>query len=329
MHLGQTILWLLAGMALGTAGARADGAGTRDLPTRVELRPLETLTLSDRQFLAGDATGAARTLLGGELSVAQGSGRLPVVILMHGSSGVGGNIPYWQRHLHAAGISTFVIDGMSGRGLTTVGENQGALGRLNFTLDIYRALALLAKHPRVDPQRIGLMGFSRGGQGALYASLERFHKLWNPGGAEIAAYVAFYPDCGTTYREDDKVVKKPIRIFHGTPDDYNPVRTCKAYVERLKRAGADVELTEYPNAEHGFDNPIGPNPAVVAKTSQSVRDCDIREGDEGVLTNAATGAAFGYKDECVRLGPKVGYNPAATEASTKAVLEFFGATLKR
>src|SRR5699024_11282858 len=32
-----------------------------------------------------------------------------------------------------------------------------------------------------------------------------------------------------------------------------PVRTCKAFVERLKAAGRDVELTEYPDSPHGFD----------------------------------------------------------------------------
>jgi dipeptidyl aminopeptidase/acylaminoacyl peptidase len=34
-------------------------------------------------------------------------------------------------------------------------------------MDLSASLALLAKHPRVDPQRIALMGFSRGGQVAL------------------------------------------------------------------------------------------------------------------------------------------------------------------
>ena len=63
---------------------------------------------------------------------------------------------------------------MTGRGLVEVNSNQALLGRLNFILDIYRALDVLAKHPRVDPERIVLMGFSRGGQAALYASLSDF-----------------------------------------------------------------------------------------------------------------------------------------------------------
>ena len=61
-------------------------------------------------------------------------------------------------------------------------------------MDIYGALAILAKHPRVDPQRIVLMGFSRGGQAALFASEQRFHKLWNKSGVEFAAYIPLYPD---------------------------------------------------------------------------------------------------------------------------------------
>jgi dienelactone hydrolase len=120
---------------------------------------------------------------------------------------------------------------------------------------------LIPKHPRVDPTRIALMGFSRGGQATLYASLRRFHQLWNKSGVEFAAYVPFYPDCMTTFLSDTDVVDRPIRIFGGTRDDYNPISACKAYVERLRTAGSDVELTEYPNASHAFDNPLGAQPA--------------------------------------------------------------------
>ena len=55
------------------------------------------------------------------------------------------------------------------------------------------------------------MGFSRGGQAALYASLEQFHEMWNKSGIEFAAYVPFYPDCATTFVSDTDVVGRPIQ----------------------------------------------------------------------------------------------------------------------
>jgi hypothetical protein len=36
----------------------------------------------------------------------------------------------------------------------------------------------------------------------------------------------------TSYISDTEIAERPIRIFHGTPDDYNPVAACKRYVER-------------------------------------------------------------------------------------------------
>src|SRR5438067_4207227 len=197
----------------------------KDVAARTEIYAIPSLTISDQQFLTGDANGKEVTVAG-EFRIAQGSGKLSVVVLMHGSSGVGAGMDPWVRHFNAMGISTFVIDGFSGRGLTAVGPNQALLGRLNLIVDIYRALEILAKHPRVDPDRLVLMGFSRGGQAALYVSLERFHKLLNNSGAQFAAYIPVYPDCATTYNTDTDVVDRPIRILHGTTDDYNPVASC-------------------------------------------------------------------------------------------------------
>jgi predicted dienelactone hydrolase len=85
----------LLASSLVSFAANAEGLATKDMPIRVELHPLQTLTLSDQQFLAGDKAGAKATTLAGQLSIAQGAGRLPVVILMHGSGGAGGNIGYW------------------------------------------------------------------------------------------------------------------------------------------------------------------------------------------------------------------------------------------
>jgi dienelactone hydrolase len=300
----------------------------KDIPARTEIYGIPSLTISDQQFLTGDANGKPVTV-GGELRIAQGSGRLPVVVLMHGSSGVGGSMDAWVHQFNGMGISTFVIDGFSGRGLTATGPNQALLGRLNFILDIYRALDILAKHPRIDPERIALMGFSRGGQAALYASLDRFDKLWNKSGVQFAAYIPFYPDCSTSYLTDTEVAARPIRIFHGTPDDYNPVASCKAYVARLEAAGRDVVLTEYPDSAHGFDaGLIGATNVVESVGSQTVRHCTIKEGEGGLLMNTATEAPFSYKDSCVELGPHVGGNPTSAIEARNAVSDFLRALFK-
>jgi len=321
--------FLLAAVAAASFafGAQAQPLADKSMPSRTEFHPIPSVTITDTQYLQGDAMGRG-VVLGGELAIAQGTGRLPVVILMHGSGGAGGSQQYWRNHFNAMGISTFIIDGMTGRGLTGVGDNQALLGRLAFSVDIFRSLEILAKHPRVDPNRIILMGFSRGGQGALYSSVTRFQKMWNRSGIDFAAYVVLYPDCGTTYRDDEIVSARPIRIFHGTPDDYNPVSSCKAYAERLKKKGTDILITEYPNAPHGYDNPLGANPGVKTRADQSVRDCKIVENKDSVLINAATNAPFKYTDECVKLSPVVGHDPEATRATTKAVTEFVQAVLK-
>ena len=300
----------------------------KEIAARVEIYAIPSLTLSDQQFLTGDANGKPVTVAG-EFRIAQGTGRLPVVVLMHGSSGVGANIEPWVHQLNRMGISTFVIDGFSGRGLTAVGPNQALLGRLNLIIDIYRSLDILAKHPRVDPDRIVLMGFSRGGQAALYASLDRFNKLWNKSGVQFAGYIPFYPDCSTSYATDTEVAARPIRIFHGTPDDYNPVASCKAYVARLQDAKRDVVLTEYPDSQHGFDaGLLGLSTVAVSADAQTARNCHIKEGEGGVLLNADIQAPFGYQDACIELNPHVGGNPATAEAARKAVSEFLQALFK-
>jgi dienelactone hydrolase len=320
-------LSIIATAMIAATLANAAETGRSQMAARIELHQIPTLTLSDQQFLKGDSEAKAATVTG-QLRIAQGSGRLPVVVLIHGSGGMGPNIEMWANELNAMGISTFAIDGFTGRGLTSVNTDQARLGRLNLILDAYRALDILAKHPRVDPTRIVLMGFSRGGQAALFASVKRFHALWNKSGADFAAYVPFYPDCMTTYVSDTEVAEKPIRIFHGTPDDYNPVAACKPYVERLRGAGRDVTLTEYPNAPHGFDNPLGSPTPVAATNAQTVRRCLIKEGGDGVLINTATQQPFSYKDVCVELNPHVGYDAAATDAVTKAVKEFLKGAFK-
>lgn len=298
----------------------------QDLPTRMELHAIRSLTLTDRQFLLGQAEGRETTVTG-LLSLAQGAARQPVVLMMHGSGGIGASIALWQRQVNAMGAAAFVLDGFTGRGLVSVSADQAQLGRLAFVLDIYRALAVLAAHPAVDPARIAVLGFSRGGQGALYAGMARFHALWNRGGVAPIGTAAVYPDCGTRYIGDLTMLPAPLRVFHGRPDDFNPIGPARAHVARLRAAGHDVEIIEYDDAHHGFDNPLSEAAALVPG-AQSVRDCRIEEREPGLLVNAATGLPFSYGDACVANAAHVGGNPAASAALRRDVLSWLRGLLR-
>jgi len=295
---------------------------------RVEIHAVPSVTMSDEDFLNGRKDGKP-VMLGAELRIPRaGTGRLPAVILLHGSGGVGVNVVEWANEFNSLGIAAFVLDAFTARGIVQTSTDQALLGRLAMTYDAYRALDVLQKHPRIDPQRIALMGFSRGGQGALYAAVKRFQKMHGPAsGVDFAAYLPFYASCGTRFVDDDVVSASPLRLFHGMADNYVPVAPCRGYVARLKAKGADVTLTEYPGAHHAFDSRAF-NPPIVAAKSQSTRSCDLAETRNGVVANVKTGQPFSYADPCVEVGPTVGFNESAQVQSVKAVREFITAALK-
>ena len=299
---------------------------TRDLSSAYRTTRHRSLTLSDQQILTGDKNGRPTTIAG-MLKIPQRiTGRMPAVVIQHASGGLGGRDEFWTRMFNEMGIAAFAVDSFSGRGLTSTSSNQALLGRLNMVLDAYRAYDILAAHPRIDSSRIAVMGFSRGGQSTLYASLRRFQKMWNPK-AVFALFIPLYAVVQQTFI-DDTDVSAPIRQYHGADDDYVPVVPCRLYFERLRAAGRDAQLIEYPNADHVYDNPLASRTTTVAKGAQSVRACTLNEQTPGLIVNAATGAPFTYKDPCVQTGPHVGYNEAAATATYKAVSDLLRATFK-
>jgi dienelactone hydrolase len=307
----------IAGL-LSTQAALAEPSES-DLAARIELHPIQTLTLTDQQFLTGDKNGKAVTIAG-ELRIPRGvTGRTPAVVLLHGSGGVGPGPELWAKYLNEMGIAAFVLDSFSARGIVSTSTDQALLGRLNMILDAYRSHEMLAAHARIDPARIAVMGFSRGGQSALYSSMRRFQEMWSPR-AQFALHIPLYASCSATFTRDTDVTG-PIRQHHGLADDYVTIAPCRPYFERLRAAGRDAQLIEYPDAQHSYENPHGPKTPTVAKGSQSTRACTLKEEANGIVINVSTGQPFTYKDPCVETDPHLGYNEAAAKATQKAVKE--------
>ncbi|MFQ5533018.1 MAG: dienelactone hydrolase family protein, partial [Candidatus Methylomirabilales bacterium] len=205
--------------------------------------------------------------------------------------------------------------------------DQSRLSSGSMMVDAFRALHLLSTHPRIDPARIAVMGFSKGGIVSLYASLSRFRRMHGPEGVEFAAYLAFYPFCGFAFVGDDQVADQPIRIFHGTADDYTPIVPCREYAGRLRRAGKDVRLIEYRDAPHGFDNPNLSRARFLPRVVNPAR-CSFIERPAGWLMNRETGQPLTFNDPCFSRGATVGYDPRAHRQAVRAVKALLKTTFK-
>ena len=302
-------------------------AGARAQPfVRMEVHPIESVTLSTQQVLTGNLAGRP-VLIAGQLRIPKpGTDKLPAVVLVHGSGGINAGHNRWADELNSIGVAAFVLDSFAGRGIVSTVNDQSQLDTLAMMVDAYRALALLATHPRIDPARIAVMGFSKGAVAAVYSSNDRFRKIYAPAGVAFAAHIGLYTPCNVSYRDDDKVTGKPIRLFHGIADDYVSIEPCRAYVARLKKVGVDVDLAEYPGAYHAYDNFTIAAP-IRFPQGQTTRNCVLREVDNGQVVNVKTSQPFSLKDSCVELGPQVAYNAAAHQATVVAVKEFLSKSL--
>jgi predicted esterase len=93
---------------------------------------------------------------------------------------------------------------------------------------------------RVDKDRVYLTGLSMGGFGT-----------WRLAGTEPEHFAAIAPICGGgDPAMASRLRRLPIWVFHGAKDKAVPVQRSVDMVDALKRAGADVKLTIYPDAEH-------------------------------------------------------------------------------
>ncbi len=200
---------------------------------------------------------AASQRISGELRLPQGPGPFPAIVLAHGCAGNRGVEPAWGALLRSWGYATFVLDSFHARGLSEVCTNGPTLVPLQRVPDAYGALRLLAAHPRIDPQRVALMGFSHGGALTMLASTAWAKDTYAPSGQpSFRAFFPFYPNCNAVFPERSRV-SAPVRIHAGAADDWTPARPCADLAAALKAAGQDVAIDVYPGAQHAFDQARG------------------------------------------------------------------------
>jgi dienelactone hydrolase len=277
---------------------------------------------------------ATGTIIAGSLVLPQTTeARLPAMVIAHGSGGILiGREDAWATRLNALGIATFVVDSFTPRGLQSTSRDQSRLSTMANLADALAALRLLATHPRIDPARIGVMGFSRGGQVALYSALEPLRRGMIDGDLRFAAHVAMYPSCSIPYRSAE-VGTSPILMLLGGADDYTPAAACRDYAAWFVAKGVPVEVVAYEGAHHDFDIP---DPPRFLSALQSARGCKAEvEVDSGTVRRLDTGEALrnqttisAYFRSCMQRGATMGGNSVALTRAERDVATFLRAVFK-
>ena len=190
---------------------------------------------------------------------ADNKGKLPAVIILHGTGGIRYSGIYYAAALNKAGIATLEIDQWGGRGLTGVASSRPK-GRGDMLADVGGAYRMLAERQDIDARHIGLMGSSMGGGETLLMMTRHWSEAILGPDAQIKAAVALYPVCWVYNHvpgaEFGDLFNAPIRIMIGGADDYDGGgAACEALQHDLPpRDAAHISVRVFPGATHIFDS---------------------------------------------------------------------------
>lgn len=214
----------------------------------------ETFTPALFSEIRSDGWKSDQVSISGNLYLPEGTDRVPVVLVVHGSGHVS-RLSDWVANLSAAlaehGIGTFVIDSYTSRGIHGTAEDQSKLSKAARVVDAFQALGALRQHPRIDPERIGITGYSFGGIVALNATETKISQVLSKEGG-FAASLPVYPSCQTMW-ENAAPTGAPTLILAGEADDYTRAQYCTDYAKRMQSAGHDVQVKVYPGAHHNWN----------------------------------------------------------------------------
>jgi dienelactone hydrolase len=199
------------------------------------------------------AAGGKPVQITAQLYRPAGQQHLSAVAIFHGCGGVGMNNARMAQLLQGWGYAALVVDSFSARGLKDVcGRNWPTQADAEKRAhDIDAALAWLGAQSYIDPARLAFMGYSYGGGVAMLRALS---SSVDGGKPPARAAILVYPDCALADALGPKLaVRQPTLFAMGALDDWTPIATCKAVIDRVVQGRDLIETHVYEGAHHSFD----------------------------------------------------------------------------
>ena len=254
-------------------------------------------------------------------------GKIPAIVFVHGSGGPSQKHKKWLKQFNKMGIATFQLNCFKPRKVSSTVGDQFTVSSGSMTADAFNALKILSNHPRIDANRIGIMGGSKGGTVAMAAA-------WKPvieklGGLKFACHISLYPSCGEY--ETYSFSESPILIMIGEKDEWTPAPPCVDFGIAMKEHGYNnIKVVVYPDAHHSFD---ADHPVSVVRNGHSYKECRWLIEDDGNCIETTTGAnAYTewnkYSKVCVKKGVKNGGQRKAKKLSMTETITFVSRVFK-
>jgi dienelactone hydrolase len=243
-------------------------------------------------------------------------------VIAHGSGGVRPDRePKWAQELGKAGIAAFIVDSYGSRKVGGTDTGDINVSTMANVADAFAALRLLATHPLLDVGKVAIIGFSRGGQVALWTAFEPFRKAFmGDSTLAFAVHVPVYPACNMQ-RVTAHITRAPMLHLHGEADDLTPLAVCREYLDRLRANGARIDTITYRGAYHNFDFA---SPAKYAPRVRSGAVChgeiDLDEQKYAMLPGrqrlASRKEYLDYERSCTTRGATIGGDPKPAREPT-------------
>jgi dienelactone hydrolase len=259
----------------------------------------------------------------------QASPPMSAVVIVPSSSGVEEEREvYYARELARAGIAALVVDSFTPRGLTDSLYDQSVLDAWNIENDAIAALRKLIGDKRFKPDRIAILGVSKGGTAAMNTALTIRRRWMGIEDISFAAHVAISPDCTWVTRRVS-TTGAPIFFMLAELDEQTPAKACLAQAARIKdRGNSLVETKVYAGAHHAWEE-LGQRPEYDAE-AENYSQCRVWIEDDGQMFSADTGELVPEDDwhswaqkNCMTLGAKCcGGTLENRDAATRDIIAF-------
>ncbi|MEH6585042.1 MAG: dienelactone hydrolase family protein [Halioglobus sp.] len=232
----------------------------------------------DLAVILGDMSLAPSTTGKGYLSIpetASEENRVPAMVIVPGSGGIApGREHEYATWFKQRGIAAFVVEYYEPRGFGPDSNyiiRTSAVTEFDLIADAYSALKLLGSSPLIDPERIGIIGFSYGGMAARLAMDTRIQQALAPEATPFNLHIDVYGPCFQDLQSQD-TGSAPLLTLRGTEDASNELVACKQREEDIRSLGNPVTAHIYQGAGHAWEVD---KPRLLSEDSPYLAGCEL------------------------------------------------------